>query len=57
MKYQGSCHCGSIAFEVEGDLTEAVIRGGQDMAMINVRCLEGVEPESLRVKQFNGRAL
>jgi hypothetical protein len=23
MKYQGSCHCGKIAFEVEGDLTGA----------------------------------
>jgi hypothetical protein len=21
MKYQGSCHCGRIAFEVEGELT------------------------------------
>ena len=21
MKYQGSCHCGQVAFEVEGDLT------------------------------------
>lgn len=24
MKYQGSCHCGRIAFEVEGDLTQVV---------------------------------
>ena len=22
MKYKGSCHCGQIAFEVEGDLTQ-----------------------------------
>jgi hypothetical protein len=22
MKYQGSCHCGAITFEVEGELTE-----------------------------------
>ena len=22
MNYQGSCHCGRIAFEVEGDLTK-----------------------------------
>jgi len=116
MKYKGSCHCGNIAFEVDGELSEVVTcncsicqrkgalhwavsrdklhlltkpeamstyafnkhvishrfcskcgihtfgegrlsRGGQEMAMINVRCLEGVEPESLRVKQFNGRAL
>jgi hypothetical protein len=24
MKYQGSCHCGKIAFEVEGDIDSAV---------------------------------
>ncbi len=24
MRYQGSCHCGNIAFEVEGDLQGAV---------------------------------
>ena len=24
MIYQGSCHCGKIAFEVEGDLAEAI---------------------------------
>jgi len=24
MNYRGSCHCGRIAFEVEGDLTEAM---------------------------------
>ena len=24
MKYKGSCHCGKIAFEVEGEITEAL---------------------------------
>lgn len=24
MKYQGSCHCGNIKFEVEGDINEAL---------------------------------
>jgi len=24
MKYQGSCHCGKIAFEVEGDIKQAM---------------------------------
>lgn len=24
MKYQGSCHCGQVAFEVEGDLSGAM---------------------------------
>ncbi|WP_137893129.1 GFA family protein [Ramlibacter sp. 2FC] len=115
MKYRGSCHCGRIAFEVEGEIGEVlscncsmcqrkgsllwfvpreklrlltppedmgsylfnkhVIQhrfcprcgihpfgegvgpDGQAMAAINVRCLEGVELESLRVKHFNGRAL
>ncbi|MBD8513674.1 GFA family protein [Photobacterium sp. 2_MG-2023] len=24
MKYQGSCHCGNVAFEVEGEIQEAL---------------------------------
>jgi len=24
MKYKGSCHCGNIAFEAEGELTQAI---------------------------------
>ena len=24
MKYEGSCHCGKIAFDVEGDFAEAI---------------------------------
>jgi hypothetical protein len=24
MRYEGSCHCGGIAFEVEGEFTEAI---------------------------------
>lgn len=24
MKYQGSCHCGKVAFEVEGEITSAL---------------------------------
>lgn len=24
MRYEGSCHCGKIAFEVEGDFAEAI---------------------------------
>ncbi|HEY5896584.1 MAG TPA: GFA family protein [Burkholderiales bacterium] len=115
MKYKGSCHCGGIAFEAEGEIkdvlscncsmcqrkgsllwfiprdrfrlltperdastytfnkhfikhrfcgkcgihpyAEAADKSGQPMAAINVRCLEGVEPESFPVKHFNGRAL
>jgi hypothetical protein len=28
---------------------------GQEMAAINVRCLEGVDPTTLQIKQFDGR--
>lgn len=115
MIYKGSCHCGRIAFEVEGNL-ESVLscncsmcqrRGsllwfvprdklalktpedaagtytfnkhvikhrfcpvcgihpygegtdpkGNAMAAINARCLEGVEPDSLEIRRFNGRDL
>ncbi|MCC6208995.1 MAG: GFA family protein [Gammaproteobacteria bacterium] len=113
MKHHGGCHCGQVAFEVEGDprevmscncsmcqrkgalmwfvprqalklLTpesnmstytfnkhvikhrfcpkcgihpfgEGVGPDGQAMAAINVRCLDGIEPESLPVQHYNGR--
>ncbi|MBC3875190.1 GFA family protein [Undibacterium flavidum] len=113
MKYQGSCHCGQIAFEVEGDLTnvmscncslcqrkgalmwfvptqamtlltpveamrtytfnkhviqhhfcptcgihpygEAAAPDGQQMAAINVRCIDDLDLSSLTVQEFNGR--
>ena len=29
---------------------------GKDMVMVNVRCLEGVDPNSLTVKQFDGKS-
>ena len=115
MLYTGSCHCGNIAFEVEGELTqvvacncsicarkgallwavphdqlrlkgpeqgigrytfnnhviahrfcqtcgmhpyaEDVASGDERSAYINVRCLEGVEPDSLSVLNFDGRAM
>lgn len=114
MKYQGSCHCGRIAYEVEGDLNqvitcncsmcqrrgsmlwfvpreqlklltpeedlstytfnthkikhhfcdrcgiqpfgEGVDPGGNAMAAVNARCLEGVDPESLKVHHCDGRS-
>ena len=31
--------------------------GGKEMAAINVRCLEGVEPDKLEVKHVDGRSL
>jgi hypothetical protein len=115
MKYNGSCHCGKIAFEVEGELKEAmacncsmcsrkgsllwfvprerlhlltseeaigtytfnkhVIKhrfcrtcgihpygegtdpNGNPMAAINIRCLDGIDLESVPVQHFDGRAL
>lgn len=115
MNYQGSCHCGRIAFEVEGELGEVMacncsicrrkgslmwfvpreqlrlstpaeamatytfnkhaishhfcpvcgihpfgegtLPNGSHMAAVNVRCLDGVEADSLPVKHFDGRAL
>jgi hypothetical protein len=115
MVYRGSCHCGKVAYEVEGEIgpviecncsicsrkgsllwfvPRASLRlltpeegaseylfnkhrihhrfcatcgihpyavgtdpKGNEMAAINVRCLEGVEPSNLQVKPFDGRTL
>lgn len=115
MKYTGSCHCGNVKFEVEGELKGAmqcncsicsrkgsllwfvprsafhlltpetnaatytfnkhIIKHrfcrscgihpfaygtdpkGNDMAAINIRCLENVELETIPVKQFDGRSM
>ena len=114
MQYQGSCHCGRIAFEVEGEIKGAMAcncsicqrKGslmwfvpneklvlktpredmstytfnkhvishrfcpvcgihpfgegtdpkGNKMAAINIRCLEGIDLESVPVQQFDGRS-
>ena len=115
MKYQGSCHCGRVAFEVEGEMQgalscncsicrrkgallwfvprerlslrtpeehlatyrfnkhvikhhfcptcgihpfgEGVGPQGQAMAAINIRCLDDVDPDTLPLSHFDGRAL
>lgn len=31
--------------------------GGRDMVMLNVRCLDGVDAEQLKVKKFDGASL
>jgi len=114
MLYKGSCHCGNVTYEVEGEIESVmdcncsmcqrkgallwfvardkfrltspeknaseylfnrqVIHhrfcatcgihpyavgtgpGGQPMAAINVRCLEGVEPEGFKVVHIDGRS-
>lgn len=115
MTYHGSCHCGRIAFEVEGTLDRAMAcncslcqrkgsllwfvpreslhlttpednattytfhkhviqhrfcpvcgihpyaeakgKDGKPMAAINIRCLEGIDLESVPVGHFDGRSL
>lgn len=115
MKYQGSCHCGRIAFEIEGEIPEVMscncsmcqrkgtlmwivprkamilltspenmstytfnkhaikhhfcpscgihpfgegaAPDGEQMAAVNVRCIEGVEISELKLQYFNGREL
>ena len=115
MKYLGSCHCGQVAFEVDGELASVVScncsmcqrKGtlmwfvpraaltlltppetmatytfnkhviqhrfcptcgihpfgegtrpdGQEMAAVNVRCLEGIDLDALKVQHHDGRAL
>jgi hypothetical protein len=115
MKYKGSCHCGKVAFEVEGEFKEAMAcncsicsrkgsllgfvprdklnlltpegnaatytfnkhhikhrfcttcgmhpyaeapdKSGKQTAAINLRCLEDFDLSSLKVKEFDGRAL
>lgn len=114
MKYNGSCHCGKVAFEVEGEIGTAlscncsicqrkgsllwfvpradltllspedaastytfnkhVIKHrfcpncgihpygegtdpkGNAMAAINVRCIEGIDLDTVKVHQFDGRS-
>lgn len=73
MIYKGSCHCGQIGFEVEGDIkqlmscncptcsmhpfAEAVDRSGKPIAAINARCLENFDFTAVPAKQFDGRSL
>lgn len=114
MRYHGTCHCGNVAFDVEGEIkeamacncsmcqrkgsllwfvprsefhlrttddamttytfnkhviqhrfcktcgihsfAEAVGPNGTPMAAINIRVLEGIDPESVPVKHFDGRS-
>ena len=114
MKYQGSCHCGAVAFDVEGDIASAMscncsmcqrkgsllwfvprdtlklttseessrvymfnkhllkhhfcpVCGihpyaegkdpkGNDMAAVNIRCLEGIDLEAITITHYDGRS-
>jgi hypothetical protein len=115
MKYKGSCHCGKIAFEAEGELSgamacncsmcsrkgsllwfvprdrfrlltaaadlgtytfnkhvikhrfcktcgihpygEGVDPKGDQIAAVNIRCLEGIDLASVPVQHFDGKSL
>jgi hypothetical protein len=115
MTYKGGCHCGKIAFDVEGDIDQVIEcncsicskRGyllwfvpranlhlqtpiselstytfnkhhiqhhfcptcgvapfgtgsdgkGNEMAAMNVRCFQGVEPTKLKIVPYDGRSL
>lgn len=115
MKHRGSCHCGQVAFEVEGGIPDVmscncsicqrkgalmwfvprqavnlltppekmstytfnkhvikhhfcaacgmhpfgtgVAPSGEEMAAINVRCIEGLDLTTLKVNHYNGRDL
>ena len=67
-KYAGSCHCGDVAFQAEGEIAELKRCGiqpfafaadpkGNEMAAINVRTLEDVNLTDFPRKAFNGKAL
>lgn len=51
IKHRFCQNCGIHAFGEGKD------RSGNDMAAINVRCLDDVDLSSLKVNQFDGRAL
>lgn len=69
MKYHGSCHCGRIAFDVDGKIAsllrhvrdqpyaEAKDRQGNPTAAVNLRCVEGIGLDKIPVEHFDGRAL
>jgi hypothetical protein len=115
MKYRGSCHCGNVKYEVEGEISGVIScncsicsrrgsllwfvprdklrvetpesdiatytfnkhviqyrfcpkcgihthgegrdRKGNAMGAINIRCLEGIDLETIKVTPFDGRSL
>jgi hypothetical protein len=57
MKYQGSCHCGNVAFEVEGEIGGVISCNGSICRRNNLRCLEGIDLDSIAVTPFDGRSV
>ena len=55
MTYQGSCHCGAIRFRIP-PYALGKDPQGNEMAAINVRCLEGIDLGALPRVPFDGRS-
>lgn len=51
MKHQGSCHCGRVAFGVEGTDPK-----GNAVAAVNPRCAEGIDLAAIPVLHLEGRS-
>ncbi|WP_411032854.1 hypothetical protein [Shinella sp. BYT-45] len=52
MRYEGSCHCGNVAF----DSGEGISPNGNRMAAINLRCLPAIDLETLAITKMDGRS-
>ena len=52
--YNGSCHCGAISFEVDG---EGVDPKGNAVAAVNLRCIENIDLAAIPVHHYDGKAL
>jgi hypothetical protein len=44
MECDGSCHCGKITFVAQGNL----------MYVINIRCIEDLDLENIKINHFDG---
>jgi hypothetical protein len=69
--YSGGCQCGQVRYEVQMDIGEVLVstcgiqsfaigtqpKSGAKMAAINVRCVDGIDVDSLKVKKVDGRHL
>lgn len=57
---QGSCHCGAVAFDAEGEIDSALGRGidpkGNAMAAVNLRCVDNVDLDGIPVHHCDGHS-
>ena len=57
-KYQGSCHCGAVRFEIETDFPELTMCDGSICRRKNALMVkEGFSPEGIPVRQAVGAAM